>query len=116
MNQLTQQRVDELNQLEQDMYLVASWFYNKAVHLQNHTFIEFCGLMTEYIKICDNTLKSGLDYTQCSIHTGQALVMEPYHLNYLNEKLECIFGITVSKLLTSRGEESREGSESFILY
>lgn len=70
-------------------------FYAAAFRIGCHGFIEFAGLMNEYISVCRATLDDGTDFTQCNTHSGAALKMQPYHVGYLTEKLDCIFGPTV---------------------
>lgn len=66
-------------------------FYASAVSIGVHPFIEFCGLMNEYIKACEAAHRRGQDFTEFNAHTGKSLPMESYMVNYVNEKLECIF-------------------------
>lgn len=73
------------------MRAASSQFYAAAVRIGNHPFIEFTGLMNEYIKCCDAAHKAGVDFTDCSAHSGLQLPMPPYAVDYVNEKLECIF-------------------------
>lgn len=70
---------------------VSRQFYLQAVHIGNHPFIEFAGLMNEYIGACTNAHKCGIDFSDCNTHTGQKLPLAPFQVSYLNEKLECIF-------------------------
>ena len=73
------------------MQAVSDGFYDHAVKIGVHPFIEFCGLMNEYIKACEAANAKGIDFTECNTHTGQQLPMAPYNVEYVNEKLECIF-------------------------
>ena len=73
------------------MKAASGQFYLNAVHIGNHPFIEFCGLMNEYIKACEEAHAQGVDFSQCNAHTGQHLPMQPWMIRYVNEKLECIF-------------------------
>lgn len=66
-------------------------FYSSTTKLGVHPFIEFTGLLNEYISMCREAHKDGIDFTQCNTHTGQTLPMAPHNLAYLNEKIECIF-------------------------
>ena len=66
-------------------------FYASATAIGNHPFIEFCGLMNEYIKACKAAHDQGIDFTQCNTHSGQNLPLQPFMVDYINEKLECIF-------------------------
>jgi len=87
------------------MQQVTSAFYAGAIHTENHAFIEFCGLMGEYIKICQTTLDQGVDFTKANIHCGQNLVFHDYNENYLKEKLECIYGTSLAKKIIPAIEE-----------
>ena len=68
-------------------------YYREAIATKCHTFIEFTGLMNEYIKICERNLKQrGLNFTETSIHTDKPrLHIEEWELDYINQKLQCIF-------------------------
>jgi hypothetical protein len=73
-------------------------FYASAVQTRCHPFIEFCGLMNEYISVCTFAHQEGIDFTQANTHTGEALPVGVHHAVYLSEKLNCIYG---PSLLTS---------------
>ena len=66
-------------------------FYAAATQTGCHPFIEFTGLMNEYIKCCERANEAGIDFTACNAHSGQTLPMKSYQVDYVNEKLECIF-------------------------
>jgi hypothetical protein len=84
------------------MEVVISRFYPAAVNTHVHAFIEFCGLMHEFLQMCRATHEEGRDFTMCNTHTGEALVMKPHHVAYLAEKLGCIYGPALT------GENARE--------
>ena len=73
------------------MQAASDAFYRSAVSIGNHSFIEFAGLMNEYITACRAAHKEGIDFTTCNKHNGQALPLHPVMSDYINEKLECIF-------------------------
>ena len=73
------------------MQTVSSGFHAQAVKIGVHPFIEFCGLMNEYIKACRRAHENGVDFSTCNTHTGQDLPLESFEVEYINEKLECIF-------------------------
>jgi len=76
-------------------------FYGLAVQAGCHPFIEFTGLMNEYIKCCEEAHISGIDFADCNKHVGQQLPMPDHSIAYVNEKLECIFtGRSVMKETT----------------
>lgn len=66
-------------------------FYGMAVQARCHPFIEFTGLMNEYIKCCEQAHADGIDFASCNKHAGQHLPMPAHSVDYVNEKLECIF-------------------------
>lgn len=65
-----------------------------AVHIGNHPFVEFAGLMNEYIKACHDAHARELDFSECNRHSGYVLPLHPVMSDYINEKLECIFSGT----------------------
>ncbi len=77
------------------MQLASSAFYNAAASAGCHAFIEFTGLMNEFIKLCREAEDSGMDWLNANVHSPIKLPFQPYHIQYLNEKLECIYGVTV---------------------
>lgn len=85
-----------MNQKERETALISmqalsSCFYYHATRIGVHPFLEFNGLLVEYIKICQEAHDNGIDFTECSKHSGRHLPMDGHQINYINEKLECIF-------------------------
>ncbi len=74
------------------MELASSAFYYAAMRTGNHAFIEFTGLMNEYIKICRRAVEEGIDFMMANTHSGMVLPIETHHVAYLAEKLDCIYG------------------------
>jgi hypothetical protein len=72
-------------------------FYGAACACGNHAFIEFTGLMNEYIKACEAAMEAGLDFTMLNKHNGEHLPFRPYFAKYLGEKLGCIYGPELSQ-------------------
>lgn len=58
-------------------------FYSDAVRIGVHPFIEFTGLMNEWIKAAE---RAG------SVHDGAPVKLESHEKAYIREKLTCIFG------------------------
>src|SRR3989344_2021999 len=71
-------------------------FYRSSVTIGNYPFIEFAGLMNEYITACR------------APHNEQALPLHPVMSNYINEKLECIF--SGAKVLDGTAARGRYGT------
>ena len=75
---------------------VNRFYWQLAFPIGCHPFIEFAGLMSVFVTMCEESLAAGIDYSQATAHTGQALVAAPHHVTYLAEKFGCIFGPVVS--------------------
>jgi hypothetical protein len=75
------------------MRAASSAFYGAAVRTGVHAFIEFTGLMNEFIAVCENTP----GFMDANTHNGGALNVEAFQAAYLAEKLDCIYGPTFRK-------------------
>jgi hypothetical protein len=73
------------------MWLAADQFYQAAVRTNCHAFIEFTGLLREYCKVCEENLARGIYFRELNGHTSQRMELQPYEVDYFNEKLNCIF-------------------------
>lgn len=67
-------------------------FYWQAFKIGCHPFIEFCGVMGEYLKVAQAAHAKGIDFTNTTAHSGHALPIETYNAKYLGEKIGCIYG------------------------
>lgn len=83
---------EELKQMLIKMKAASSAFYGAAQQIGNHAFIEFTGLMNEYINVCSDALTDGKDFTTFNIHSGRSMI-KSYQREYMQEKIECIFGV-----------------------
>lgn len=84
LNQYTQK---ELLDICEGMNSVSDLFYLGAIRTNCHPFIEFTGLMNEYIKISRQAAGAGIDFTQ-----AVPLPMQDFEALYLAKKLNCILG------------------------
>jgi hypothetical protein len=75
-----------------EMERLVEVFYWQAFKIGCHPFIEFCGLMGEYVKLATEAHKAGIDFTNATAHSGFPLPMKDYHARYIGEKLGCIYG------------------------
>jgi len=73
------------------MEQLSAAFYAQAQRIGVHPFLEFTGLMNEYIKAARQAHEQGIDFSACNAHTGMELPLQSYMVDYINEKLECIF-------------------------
>lgn len=93
----------ELLQMILKMQAASDAFYREAQRIGCHPFLEFTGLMNEYIGMCQSALVQGQDFTETSIHgRGQPLPMKERHRAYLTEKLECIYGYSLEAITAKR--------------
>ena len=77
----------EREQALRAMRASADAFYRSAVQIGVHPFIEFAGLMNEYLLACAQAHAQGIDFSECNRHSGQALPLHPVMSDYINEKL-----------------------------
>jgi len=70
------------------MERAADDFYRAAQRIGVHPFLEFTGLMREYITI----LRASLRPEEPFAWPGDRVRMETFHAQYLAEKLDCIYG------------------------
>ncbi|MCT7977575.1 hypothetical protein [Laspinema olomoucense] len=75
------------------MRKTATQFYHAAIATNCHAFIEFTGLLNEYIKVCQEFQKNNPnhDFRKCNVHNGNAIHLQPYQIEYIHEKLTCIY-------------------------
>jgi len=88
MRETAEERAHILNR----MRAASNSFYAAAAHAGCHAFIEFTGLMNEFIKLCEDAEQQGTDWVHANVHGDVHLPFKPYHVEYLSEKLECIYG------------------------
>lgn len=76
------------------MRQASNGFYGAAVRTGVHTFIEFTGLINEFIVLCEAAEAAGnVSWLMSSTHLpDNALPLEEHHVDYLAEKLDCIYG------------------------
>lgn len=67
---MTDERKRELKVALEKMQAVSDRFYNGAIHTGCHPFIEFCGLINEYINVCRRSLEAGIDFADANTHVG----------------------------------------------
>lgn len=91
---MTHERSDKDRKLALDrMAEICESFYLAAVATDVHAFIEFTGLLGEFLNLCKDAEQSGCrTWMGANVHGGENLPMRPYRLGYLREKLSCIYG------------------------
>jgi hypothetical protein len=99
-------------------------FYRASVQSGCHAFIEFTGLLNQYIRLCEEAHGRGEDFTDANVHAGRGLPLVGHQLAYLNEKLTCIYGleavpkpaptprVPTPSAATSRAQRPRTGKVS----
>jgi hypothetical protein len=89
---VTPERKAELEAKIVRMRSASNSFYRDAAYAGVHPFIEFAGLMNEYLELCQDALKQDVDYSQVSVHgSTHPPPMHPVRAAYLAEKFGCIF-------------------------
>ncbi len=73
-------------------------FYPAAVNTGCHAFIEFTGLLNEFLRICaDAEARGETAWADANVHSGRHLPLPAFRHAYLSEKLECIYGAELFK-------------------
>ncbi len=85
----------EIEDLLRGMEAAKMGFYRNAVLLNWHPFVEFAGLMKEYINILHDTYREGREWSE-------PLQLKPYQIDYIAEKLDCIFGGQLRAILQAK--------------
>lgn len=86
---------DELKTIVRRMEGANAQVYWTVMSVGCHPYTEFCGLLNEYAKICSEAAEQGVQFPMCNEHSGVPLPVKPYNMEYLAEKLRCIFGPTI---------------------
>lgn len=94
---MSEETKKELSDTIGRMSKISEGFYYQAIQCGNHAFIEFCGLMNDYIRMCEAALVKEIDFRDCNTHSGNSLPMEIYQAEYLAGKLDCIYGAQLRK-------------------
>ena len=84
------------------MQRASNAFYASAATTGVHAFIEFCGLMNEFIMVCRDAETEGIDFRRADTHSGQDLPLRAFRAEYLAEKLKCIYGPSLTKDMEAR--------------
>lgn len=74
-------------------------FYWKLNHAEMgslcHAFVEFCGLQSKFIDLCELALRDGREFSHLNTHSGESLGFDAHHAAYLGEKFRCIYGFAI---------------------
>jgi hypothetical protein len=92
---MTEERKEELQRLLNHADNVATSLYGTLFAANYgaewHAYLEWVGCMREHVKVAQASLNAGIDFTEANRHTGKKLRIHGYQLDYLNEKIGCIF-------------------------
>lgn len=82
------QTLARMNAVVEEVYWL---MFHRGVGTRLHPLLEFVGVMREYLRICGDLEARGIDYRKLSVHSLSVVEIEPYRIEYLAEKLSCIF-------------------------
>jgi len=85
----------EMREMIRKMREANSIFYRLAADTGCHAFIEFCGLQSKFIDLCQESLNQGVEFPMANKHSAKDLRLEEHHAAYLGEKFECIYGHSI---------------------
>jgi len=67
-------------------------FFKSGMGAEAHAFLEFCGVLSKYVDICERCAEKEIDFRFMNTHSGEGLPIEVHDMRYLGEKLDCILG------------------------
>lgn len=87
---------DNLTAARGQMYKVIDRFHDSAIAISPpiHPFVEFTGLMHEFLAMCDQTIQKDRDFSRATNHGRQALDISMENAACLGKKFAHIFGST----------------------
>lgn len=83
--------IEDLLKICRKMDAVVEKIYPMMTSCEVHPFVEFNGLMREYVVICRILARSGVAFPFASNHGTMAVEVPDYTIEYMAEKLGCIF-------------------------
>lgn len=93
---LTEKRKAELRETIALLRRLNAEFYGlcfeHGVGSRCHAFIEFNGMHSKFIDMCERLLHQGVDFAYVNGHGSEALPFDAHDVLYLGEKFNCIFG------------------------
>lgn len=81
--------IGRMSEVAQQTYWLHFW---SGVPAHVHAFIEFNGLIAEWVKLCAAAAEQGIDFRYLNGHAETPLPMKAYQAEYFAEKLNCIIG------------------------
>jgi hypothetical protein len=99
---------EELAEMVRKMRRVADGVYGPLAATGCHPFVEFCGLMQKYVDVCEACVEDEVQFPHATRHSGGVLPVETHDLEYLAEKLGCIFGPLIEANPEARRVFARE--------
>jgi len=66
--------------------------FKQGIGARCHAMLEFCGLISLYVGLCEEATDEGIQFPFVNTHSGTALPMSEHQAAYLAEKFDCIFG------------------------
>ena len=92
---------EELGHMLDEMKAAKNLFYSIALQIGVHRFVEFAGLMNEYILACEALHAKNVDF----VMNTPSFSLE--NIDYIREKLTCIFE---DALATAPGPAARDAA------
>lgn len=91
-----EERARTINALKQQVQAFYWACFTHNIGGRAHAFLEFCGIMTAYVQVLESAVRAGLDPQELNAHTGEPIPVQGHEIQYLAEKLNCIFGPVLS--------------------
>jgi hypothetical protein len=66
--------------------------FHAGIGTSCHAFIEFAGLQSKFIDMCEEALNAGIEFPFANQHSQTSWPIKQHHAAYLGEKFHCIWG------------------------
>lgn len=103
---------DKRDEMLKAMRALSNQLYPATVRIGCHALIEFNGLINAYIEACQQAHDAGIDFTACNTHTGVELPMADHAVDYVAEKLACIYS---GRMIIDRSAPPGESAAELLL-
>lgn len=88
-------------------------FQWQAVNSGDHALVEFANLMQNYLECAEKTAARGEDFVALGIDRSRTIDIDDRDEVYIAEKLSCIYGDRLPKILQRVAEDIPDADQDF---
>lgn len=88
-------------------------FQWQAVHTGDHAMVEFANIMQNYLECAERTAALGMDFVELGLDRSRTIDITTRDEIYIAEKLSCIYGDRLPKILQRVAEDIPDADQDF---